>query len=360
MKHDEIKRLLHTNLKIFKENIRLLFSTSIEEIWQNLTKTDFLNNFILKEMNKGKFEEIKEEFENNNSDSNSVTITNGVAVSRSESRSESIKHGFVELNTESHNVAETKSEEFKVESKNVNKLINSELSNKKNFAHHKSSNFFEKQDKASNRFDFDFESIKLNSISKEKNEVNGYLDKTRKNEKLKKSEKLEKFLHKKANIKGKRKLNSSSKEDKNRFSKRYSQKTDGVKVYKSYLDDIKADFVSKTNLKKNKRKSINFSTRRKNSQTNIGRRYLSPKKEYLTGTLNRRSAQTGEETILRKFVNEVNNKMKLPRENGKSEVSKSKSFMSKAKGKNEGGKVLYKNKFTNWAYPVKGTKKDKT
>ena len=78
MKHEEIKKLIQTNLKIFKENIKILFSSTIDQIGQNMIKTEFLNNFVIKEMNKGKFEEIEEECEQNDSDSNSITITNNV------------------------------------------------------------------------------------------------------------------------------------------------------------------------------------------------------------------------------------------------------------------------------------------
>ena len=78
MKNEEIKKLIHTNIKIFKENIKILFNSTIDQIGQNMIKAEFLNNFIIKEMNKGKFDEIEEECEQNDSDSHSITMTNNV------------------------------------------------------------------------------------------------------------------------------------------------------------------------------------------------------------------------------------------------------------------------------------------
>ena len=60
MKKAEIRYLIKTNLRIFKENLRAILLFSTDYIFESLTKEENLNNVIIKHMNKGKFEEIQE------------------------------------------------------------------------------------------------------------------------------------------------------------------------------------------------------------------------------------------------------------------------------------------------------------
>lgn len=79
MMKTEIKDLIRTNLKIFKENVRTILSFSADFIYEQITKEEYLNNIILKRLNKGKCEEIEElEAEQQKSSFNSALYLNDV------------------------------------------------------------------------------------------------------------------------------------------------------------------------------------------------------------------------------------------------------------------------------------------
>ena len=59
-KPKELKDLLETNLFIFKENLKMIFTSVLDQIWNIEMKPEKLSNFVLKEANKGQFAEITE------------------------------------------------------------------------------------------------------------------------------------------------------------------------------------------------------------------------------------------------------------------------------------------------------------
>lgn len=69
--------MVETNIYIFKENIKILLGSIVEQLWTKNTYKDNLDQIIIKEMNKGPIDEIKEvDDENNNTDSVCYSATN--------------------------------------------------------------------------------------------------------------------------------------------------------------------------------------------------------------------------------------------------------------------------------------------
>ena len=56
----ELRRLLETNLFIFKENLKLILFNSVDQIWNDSMQHKKLDQFIIKEINRGSFAEIIE------------------------------------------------------------------------------------------------------------------------------------------------------------------------------------------------------------------------------------------------------------------------------------------------------------
>lgn len=79
MKKAEIRYLIKTNLRIFKENLRTILLFSTDYIFDSLTKEENLNNVIIKHMNKGKFEEIQEVDDENQKSSFISNMNNTVS-----------------------------------------------------------------------------------------------------------------------------------------------------------------------------------------------------------------------------------------------------------------------------------------
>lgn len=60
-----MRKLLESNLYIFKENLKLILVNAVDQVWNVRTQQDKLDNFILKEMHRGSFAEITEVDEDN-------------------------------------------------------------------------------------------------------------------------------------------------------------------------------------------------------------------------------------------------------------------------------------------------------
>ena len=75
VKNSDIKRILESNLFVFKENIKILTNFTLDKSLDEVISQDNLNNVILKEMNKGDFKEIEEVDEESSSLVNSLFIT---------------------------------------------------------------------------------------------------------------------------------------------------------------------------------------------------------------------------------------------------------------------------------------------
>lgn len=76
----EIRQLIETNLYIFKENVKVLLLSLVEQVWSRSVKTEQLDNIILKAINKSPIEEIVEvDDENQNTESMSLSATNKVS-----------------------------------------------------------------------------------------------------------------------------------------------------------------------------------------------------------------------------------------------------------------------------------------
>jgi len=75
VKNIEIKKLIETNLYIFKENLKILLNSLVEQLWGKNIRQESLDNLILKSINKSPIEEIIEEDENHNTESISLSGT---------------------------------------------------------------------------------------------------------------------------------------------------------------------------------------------------------------------------------------------------------------------------------------------
>ena len=75
-KNIDIKQLLETNIYIFKENIKLILNNCVDQIWGIYMQKDFVENFILKEVYKGKNSIIEEADEDNFNSENKSQLTN--------------------------------------------------------------------------------------------------------------------------------------------------------------------------------------------------------------------------------------------------------------------------------------------
>lgn len=64
-KASNLKQSLETNMQVYKENLKLIFTNAIDNVTNFEMSKKNLDNFIIKQANKGKFDEIKEEEENN-------------------------------------------------------------------------------------------------------------------------------------------------------------------------------------------------------------------------------------------------------------------------------------------------------
>ena len=60
MKNLQTRKLIETNIYIFKENIKVLLGSIVEQLWAKNVLPDHLDNIIIKEVNKGTVDEIKE------------------------------------------------------------------------------------------------------------------------------------------------------------------------------------------------------------------------------------------------------------------------------------------------------------
>lgn len=66
----DFKKLIESNLYVFKENLKLMLGSVVDQICLAETTSGKIENALIKEFNRGKFEEIAEEDESG-SDTNS-------------------------------------------------------------------------------------------------------------------------------------------------------------------------------------------------------------------------------------------------------------------------------------------------
>lgn len=73
----EVRKLVETNIYIFKENIKVLLSSIVDQLWAKNVLKDNLDQMIIKETNRSVVDEIVEvEDDNCNTESLSQSVTN--------------------------------------------------------------------------------------------------------------------------------------------------------------------------------------------------------------------------------------------------------------------------------------------
>ena len=72
-----MKKLIESNIYVFKENMKLILNSAIDQICINETVSGKLENLLIKEYNKGIFEEIIE-VDESVSDYNSIYSSRNV------------------------------------------------------------------------------------------------------------------------------------------------------------------------------------------------------------------------------------------------------------------------------------------
>lgn len=79
VKNNEIRKLIETNIYVFKENFKIMLLSLVEQYWSRSVSHDNLDNFILRGVNRAPIDEIIEvEDENLNTESVSLSATNQV------------------------------------------------------------------------------------------------------------------------------------------------------------------------------------------------------------------------------------------------------------------------------------------
>lgn len=76
-----MRKLVESNIYVFKENIKILLNAIVEQFWTKNILQGNLDNMIIRELNKSRVEEIQEmEGENGNTNSFSYSATYSVRL----------------------------------------------------------------------------------------------------------------------------------------------------------------------------------------------------------------------------------------------------------------------------------------
>ena len=258
----------------------------------------------------------------------------------------------------SQSIEEGQSDEYYMESKNTNKLLNTDYINEKNMVQYRSSDLFvDKEEEESEDFDLDFKKRKIHNRSVDDINDPDLIDII--NNKKNSIERKPALLEGRHTNDARGNEITMKRSGLNKFAKRYSQKLTLV-TNKQKHSDKRPDSLFKTDTKKSKKRT-KISSSRKISSNIAESKYHSLKNDDYLRAINRRSAETDDKGLSIKPVITDWTARKPNTDISSTAIAKNKSFAFRnTKKKGTGIKKKADDKFIKWVYSVKGGKKSKT